>query len=104
MLIYRIYYLLYSTAAILLLSCQNSPQEHITQLVEEWQGKEVRFPENPVFTRQLNDTVDYRIPDAEYKVQETCEVYVNINRYPFLRMEMIWMPAFSNSFLSRSMV
>ncbi len=40
MLIYRIYYLLYSTAAILLLSCQNSPQEHITQLVEEWQGKE----------------------------------------------------------------
>ena len=52
----------------LLISCQPSPKEHITQLVEEWQGKEVRFPENPVFTRQLNDTVDYRIPEAEYKV------------------------------------
>ena len=68
MLIYRIYYLLYSTAAILLSSCQNPVQDHITQLVEEWQGKEVRFPENPVFTRQLKDTVDYRIPEAEYKV------------------------------------
>ena len=49
-------------------SCQNSTQKHITQLVEEWQGKEVRFPGNPVFTRQLGDTVDYRIPEAEYKV------------------------------------
>ena len=68
------------------------------------EGGAFSFPENPVFTRQLGDTVDYRIPEAEYKVQETCEVYVNINRYPFLRTEMIWIPAFSNSFLSRSMV
>ena len=52
----------------LLFSCQNPAKDHITQLVEEWQGKEVRFPENPVFTRQLKDTVDYRIPEAEYKV------------------------------------
>ena len=89
---------------LFLFSCQKTPQEHITQLVKEWQGKEVHFLENPVFTRQLGDTVDYRIPEAEYKVQETCEVYVNINRYPFLRTEMIWIPAFSNSFLSRSMV
>lgn len=89
---------------LFLFSCQKPPQEHIMQLAKEWQGKEVRFPENPVFTRQLSDTVDYRIPEAEYKVQETCEVYVNINRYPFLRTEMIWIPAFSNSFLSRSMV
>ena len=49
-------------------SCQTPGQEHIMQLVKEWQGKEVRFPENPVFTRQLKDTVDYRIPEAEYKV------------------------------------
>ena len=40
MLIYRIYYLLYSTAAILLSSCQNPAKDHITQLEEEWQGKE----------------------------------------------------------------
>ena len=53
---------------LFLFSCQKTPQEHITQLVEEWQGKEVRFPENPVFTRQLGDTVDYRIPETEYKV------------------------------------
>ena len=98
----KIYFLM--CMLLTLLSCQNSTQKHITELVEEWQGKEVRIQENPVFTRQLNDTVVFRIADAEYKVQETCEVYVNINRYPFLRMEMIWMPAFSNSFLSRSMV
>ena len=49
-------------------SCQNPAQEHITQLVKEWQGKEVHFLENPVFTRQLGDTVDSRIPEAEYKV------------------------------------
>ena len=61
-------YLLYVIYLYLLSSCQNPVQDHITQLVEEWQGKEVHFPENPVFTRQLKDTVDYRIPDAEYKV------------------------------------
>ena len=49
-------------------SCQNPAQEHITQLVKEWQGREVRFPGNPIFTRQLGDTVDYRILEAKYKV------------------------------------
>ena len=49
-------------------ACQTTRKDHITQLVEEWQGKEVRFPENPVFTRQLNDTVDYRILETVYKV------------------------------------
>ena len=93
----KIYFLM--CMLLTLLSCQNSTQKHITELVEEWQGKEVRFPENPVFTRQLKDTVDYRIPEAEYKVQETCEVYVNINRYPFLGTELFWMPAFSYFFL-----
>ena len=53
---------------IIFSTCKESSQEHITQLVEEWQGKEVRFPENPVFTRQLGDTVNFRIPEAEYKV------------------------------------
>ena len=61
-------YLLYVIYLYLLSSCQNPAKDHITQLVEEWQGKEVRFPENPVFTRQLSDTVDYRIPETEYKV------------------------------------
>ena len=52
----------------LLVACQTTRKDHITQLVEEWQGKEVRFPENPVFTRQLKDTVDYRILETVYKV------------------------------------
>ena len=53
---------------IIFSTCKEYSQDHITQLVEEWQGKEVRFPENPVFTRQLVDTVNFRIPEAEYKV------------------------------------
>lgn len=57
----------FSLCFLFLCSCQPSPKEHITQLVEKWQGKEVRFPENPVFTRQLGDTVNYRILEAEYK-------------------------------------
>ena len=38
-------------------------------MVKEWQGKEIRFPEKPVFTRFVTDTTDYRIPAAaDYKV------------------------------------
>jgi len=33
--------LLYLEVLLLFSSCQNPAQEHITQLVEEWQGKEV---------------------------------------------------------------
>ena len=46
-----------------------SKHEQISRLVQEWQGKEIRFPEKPVFTRFLTDTTDYRIPAAaDYKV------------------------------------
>lgn len=69
-------YLLYVIYLYLLSSCQNSTQKHITELVEEWQGKEVRFPENPVFTRQLNDTVDYRILETVYKVPFSRRLFV----------------------------
>ncbi len=34
-------------------SCQNEQKEkekHIAQLVNEWQGKEIKFPKNPIFT------------------------------------------------------
>lgn len=58
----------YLFICIFLSSCHPSSKEHIVQLVEEWQGKEVRFPEKPVFTILLRDTVNYQIPESEYKV------------------------------------
>lgn len=52
-------------------SCKNEQKEkekHIAQLINEWQGKQIVFPENLIFTRYLTDTTDYRIPQSEYKV------------------------------------
>ena len=52
-------------------SCKNEQKEkekHIAQLVNEWQGKQIVFPENLIFTRYLTDTTDYQIPQSEYKV------------------------------------
>jgi hypothetical protein len=43
-------------------------RQKITQLVEVWQNKEVIFPSNMVFTRYGVDTVNYQVPNAEYKV------------------------------------
>lgn len=37
-------------------------------MVQEWEEKEILFPENPIFTRFATDTTFYRIPKSEYKV------------------------------------
>ena len=50
-------------------SCKNEQKEkgkQIAQLVSEWQGKQIVFPENSIFTRYLTDTTDYQIPQSEY--------------------------------------
>jgi len=52
-------------------SCKNEQKEkekHIEQLVNEWQVKEIKLPDNLIFTRYLTDTTDFRIPQSEYKV------------------------------------
>jgi hypothetical protein len=60
---------LYTFLPLLFISCGgNRPKEEAARLVAEWQGREILFPENIVFTRNLTDTTDYRIPDSEYKV------------------------------------
>jgi hypothetical protein len=54
---------------LLFVSCEGSKtKENIARLVTEWQGKEVVFPGNPIFTVYATDTVDYQIPETEYKV------------------------------------
>jgi len=60
------YYLL--LLIILLSSCKENEKGRITQLVTEWQGKEIILPKNPVFTQYVTDTIDYRIPQSDYKV------------------------------------
>ena len=58
-----------SLALLILASCQDNKKEQLLHLVQEWQGKEIRFPEKPVFARFVTDTTDYRIPAAaDYKV------------------------------------
>lgn len=47
-------------SVILFCACRETREEHVERLIQKWQGKEVKFPENPIFTRFINDTVDYQ--------------------------------------------
>lgn len=52
-------------------SCKNEHKEkekQIAELVNEWQGKKIKFPDNPIFTQYLTDTTNFQIPQSEYKV------------------------------------
>ena len=51
-----------------LASCQESREEAMLRLVNEWNGKEVKFPSRSFFTIQGKDTVDFKFQDADYKV------------------------------------
>jgi hypothetical protein len=54
-----------------LFSCRGDGKKaNIIRLVAEWQGKVNVFPQNPVFTIYATDTVDYQIPESEYKDKE----------------------------------
>lgn len=52
----------------LFISCQEDMGTHIERLVQEWQGKEIRFPEKLTFTRYVNDTIEYYIPKSKNKI------------------------------------
>ena len=52
----------------LLTSCKEDKKEQFARLVQEWQGKEIVFPQDMAFTRFVTEQVEYRIPDTEYKV------------------------------------
>lgn len=53
---------------LFLYSCQDKNKEEIKYLVSEWQGKEIRFPQDMVFTRFLSDTVDLDFMESPHKV------------------------------------
>lgn len=53
---------------MLLASCQDKGKAKITDLVSEWQGKEIFFPERMTYTRFLEDTVAFKPQDCKFKV------------------------------------
>lgn len=55
-------------SSLFLFSCSDDKKHDIEVLVKEWNSKEICFPDNPVFTRYVTDTVPYRIPKTDYKV------------------------------------
>ena len=52
----------------ILVSCQESREEAMLRLVNEWNGKEIKFPSRSAFTVQGKDTVDFEFGHANYKV------------------------------------
>jgi hypothetical protein len=54
-------------------ACKSKNNKDISDFISSWQNKEILFPENLVFTHYAEDTVEYKIPDDEYKII----VYVN---------------------------
>ena len=54
----------------LLTSCKEDKKEQFARLVQEWQGKEIVFPQDMAFTRFVTEQVEYRIPD-------TCLLYTS---------------------------
>ncbi|MBQ6746640.1 MAG: DUF1573 domain-containing protein [Bacteroidaceae bacterium] len=54
---------------LLFVSCKKSDStDQVVRIVSAWQGKEVLFPNNPVFTIYGQDTVSYNFRNADYKV------------------------------------
>lgn len=53
---------------LLFSSCKENKKDYISHLVAEWQGKEIKFPDNLTFTRFIDDTVNYQISGTNYKI------------------------------------
>lgn len=52
----------------IIVSCQETERERFSRIVNEWMGKEIHFPEHPIFIVQGKDTVDFAFRDADCKV------------------------------------
>lgn len=53
---------------LLIAGCKDKRKQELIQVVSEWQGKEILFPEQLTFTQYVRDTVEYEIPDSEHKI------------------------------------
>ncbi len=62
------FFTLLIVSCILFLSCEENVKKEIAKIVTEWQDKEIIFPENVVFTRYGQDTIQYEMPESDYKI------------------------------------
>lgn len=49
-------------------SCKDNNKKEVELLVKEWNGKEILFPDELVFTRFGRDTVSYKFCHSKYKI------------------------------------
>ena len=62
------YWLLLTTIlTIICISCKETPQEHYAKLLQEWMGKEIKIPNEAIFTVQGQDTVIFPT-ENNYKI------------------------------------
>ena len=52
----------------LLYSCKQTNRKDFISAVVEWQGKEIIYPNDMIFTLWGQDTLDYSIPHADYTI------------------------------------
>jgi len=60
--------LAFCAAISLFATCADNKATSVAEIVSQWEGKEIVFPENPVFTIQGRDTVDFQFQNAPYKI------------------------------------
>ncbi len=53
---------------VFIVACKESSKERLIQDIKTWQGKEIKFPKDLVFTKYAKDTVNYAISNSKYKV------------------------------------
>lgn len=53
---------------LLIFACQDKRKEEVRDLLYEWQGREIKFPKEMIFTRFVTDTVNFTIPESTHKV------------------------------------
>lgn len=51
-------------STLILFSCEDSKRKGAVALLQEWEGKRVNFPSEPIFTIQGKDTLDYQIQNT----------------------------------------
>jgi hypothetical protein len=51
-----------------LYSCNESEKHKVTRLVKKWQNKEIKFPDEIIFTQYATDTIKYKIDSTKFKI------------------------------------
>ncbi len=80
---------------ILFACCSESEKNKVLRIVKEWDGKEMKFPKNPVFTIRGTDTVDMDCNSSSYKIvsyvadsEECSSCKLQLNRWKDFIAEM----------------